>query len=148
MLYNSASHFQNFREIHIGQARNDKKSCLLIHFSSMLNKIALIASAVCGITAITTSLRALGKSREKARHENETNIRTGCRINDKHSLKPLSGSSMLLYFAVTIIWFILALVFAMPLIKTDSMAGLLQWIIPFLSLTFLLVFIWWKILKQ
>jgi lysylphosphatidylglycerol synthetase-like protein (DUF2156 family) len=87
----------------------------------MLKNIALIASIISALTAVTTSLRALGRSRIG-------NLST--------------------YLIVTIIWYGLSILFVLPLLiqklqKKDE--WLIPWILPYVILGIILWFIWQKI---
>ncbi|GBD95306.1 hypothetical protein BMS3Abin06_00171 [bacterium BMS3Abin06] len=119
----------------------------------MLENIALIASAISALTAVTTSLRAVGKSREYARCETLSKIKTGCRTGSCKTGQPLKkGGGLLLHFIVTVIWFVLSIVFVIPLIIHGLQSNKDTWlffrILPFLLLVILLCFIWRKILLQ
>ncbi len=107
----------------------------------LLDNIALIASAVSALTAVTTSLRALGKSRENARDA----LKTGC------SAAPKSGKhGTLLYLSVTLIWLALSAIFAVPVFIErwpDAMdTRFFLWLLPFVLLGVVLWIIWWKVL--
>ncbi|HDH05606.1 MAG TPA: hypothetical protein ENH01_07830 [Nitrospirae bacterium] len=117
----------------------------------MLESIALIASVISALTAVTTSLRAVGKSREYARYEALSKIKTGCRTgNCKAGRPPEKGGSLRLHFIVTVIWFVLSIVFVIPLIIHGLQSNKGIWlffrILPFLLLAILLWFIWRKII--
>jgi hypothetical protein len=115
----------------------------------MLEGIAQIASIISALTAITTSLRALGKSREYTRYEPESMIKTGTRITDINTGKPeIWRKNRFLYLFVTIIWFILSLVFALPALMKTNNLHLLIWVLFFFLTGVFLVFIWYKILVQ
>ncbi|NOZ69589.1 MAG: hypothetical protein GXP46_10210 [Deferribacteres bacterium] len=105
----------------------------------LLDNIALIASAVSAVTAVTTSLRALGKSRENARDA----LRAGAQTSGKHGIP--------LYLAVTIVWLALSVVFAAPVLVEKWSGGVdmrfFLGLLPFVLLGVLLCIIWWKILR-
>ncbi|GEM_PF-5382739 len=108
----------------------------------LLDNIALIASAVSAVTAVTTSLRALGKSRENARDALSAG-RGGAHASGRHGIS--------LYLTVTIIWLALSVVFAAPVLA-EKWAGELDIrfflrLLPFVLLGVLLCIIWWKILR-
>jgi hypothetical protein len=100
----------------------------------MLKTIALIASGVSALSAVTTSLRALGKSREYADRDNNMRRR-----------------ALSLYSLVTAIWFALSIIFALPLLVRDaagiSAVGITLRIVPFLSLFFILLGIWLRVVS-
>ena len=117
----------------------------------MLKNIPLIASIISALTAVTTSLRALGKSREYLRHEIELKIKASCRVGG-HTVQDTKGkcNGILIHFIVTIIWFVLSVIFALPVLNEkmgeDVKSALLQYSLPFLLLLILLGLIWWKVL--
>jgi hypothetical protein len=100
----------------------------------MLKTIALIASGVSALTAVTTSLRALGKSREYADRDNK-----------------MLRRALFLYGMVTAIWFALSIIFALPLLVRDadgiSALGIALRLVPFLSLFFILLCIWLRVVS-
>ncbi|MBI5408270.1 MAG: hypothetical protein HZA14_02780 [Nitrospirae bacterium] len=113
---------------------------------NILENIALIASIISAITAVTTSLRAMGKARESAQDEL---IKTGCRTADyRGGEKKARMGGLFQHFISTVIWFILSVVFAAPLLiqkwKTQKDAVLFFWCMPFLLLIVLLWLIWRK----
>ena len=103
----------------------------------MLKNIPLLASVICGLTTITTSFRALGRSREKDFPTSP--------IGDR-----LKG--LMLHILVTVIWFGLSIIFAVPLIKdrlTHSPdTSLLPLIVPFALVVIVCCLIWWKALSS
>jgi len=100
----------------------------------MLETISLIASIISALTSVTTSLRALGKSREYSR----------LRHSEFHSM-------FLLYLAVTVIWFIISIIFVSPILYkgwvSSSYAGLYTGVLSFLFLFLVLWLIWKRILS-
>jgi polyferredoxin len=113
----------------------------------VLKNISLIASVICGLTALTTSLRALGKSREEDRRDIETLIKTSCRVSSSNKRQENTArGSLLIYLVVTIIWFLLSVVFISPYIYEFWMDGkinaVILWLSPFLLLTIALMIIW------
>ena len=102
----------------------------------MLKNISLIASVISALTAITTSLRALGRSRETDFPSSPTSLR----------LKDL-----MIHILVTIVWFGLSMIFAVPLIKERLSGGpdtsLLPLIVPFALVVIVCCLIWWKALS-
>lgn len=119
----------------------------------MLNNLALAASIICALSAVSTSLRALGVSRDHARYDLDAKIKTGCRISEYKSapLAPKRGS-LRLHLFVTIVWYALSVIFALPLLiqgpsgRGDN--GLLLWLLPFILLAAVLWFIWRAIKKS
>ncbi len=109
----------------------------------LLDNIALIASAVSALTALTTSLRALGKSRENARDAMMAGGGAASRTSgNKHGIG--------LYLSVTVIWLALSVVFAAPVLA-ESWTGVMDMrfflrLLPFVLIVTLLCIIWWKIL--
>ncbi|MBL7032402.1 MAG: hypothetical protein ISR97_04375 [Nitrospira sp.] len=98
----------------------------------MLKYIPLIASVISALTAVTSSFRALGRSREK-------DFPTGSTAD---RLKGLS-----LHLFVTFVWFGLSIIFAVPLIKEHLSTSLLPLIAPFALLMIICFLIWWKALS-
>lgn len=89
----------------------------------MLITIAIIASVVCALTALTTSLRALGKSREYGGY----NSRDFRRIRQ-------------LYLIITGIWMVLSGLFIAPVFVREWIIGNYT-LIFVMSSGFLIVFI-------
>ena len=106
----------------------------------MLKNISLIASVISALTAITTSFRALGKSREDSRSG----------INESSQAKGRS-KGLLLYLFVTFVWFGLSIIFAVPLIKerlsSSPNTSLLPIIVPFALVVIVCCLIWQKALS-
>ena len=118
----------------------------------MLKNIALIASVISAVTAVTTSLRALGKSRENLRCDIESSIKTGCRMSGCKTTQPSSGqNSLIMHVIVTVIWFMLAVLCALPVLHQKWERGidiqLFLWTSPFLLLLIIICLIWWKIIQ-
>ncbi len=116
----------------------------------MLENIALIASVISALTAVTTSLRAVGKSREDSRSDMMSKITEGCRIGSCRKNGSLKDRGLLLYLISTMIWFLLSVIFIVPVVA-NSLHGsrdvrLFLWISPFLALVILLGFIWRRII--
>lgn len=82
-----------------------------------------------------------------ARCENDERVRTCCRADDHAAKTPYSGSSLILHFIVTVVWYGLAVAFALPLVG-DGKASMIQFLPPFLLLTVLLAVIWRKVLQK
>ena len=104
--------------------------------NSMLKNISLIASVISALTAITTSLRALGRSRE----EDFPSSPIGLQLKD-----------LRIHILVTIIWLGLSIIFAVPLIKDrlshSPETSLLPLIAPFTLVVFVCCLVWWKALS-
>ena len=99
----------------------------------MLKNISLIASVISALTAITTSLRALGKSREDSR--------SGTVVSNQAAGR-FKGLSVHLF--VTFTWFGLSIIFAVPFIKDTSFLSLIA---PFALVIIICCLIWWKALS-
>jgi len=98
----------------------------------MIGKIAQVASVISAVTAVTTSLRAVGKSRENSR------------------LAPDKMRKIIFpYRIITVVWFILAIIFASPSLSEAWAEGkgvsLLLWVGFFLLIVVLLWLIWKKV---
>jgi Mn2+/Fe2+ NRAMP family transporter len=98
----------------------------------MIKTIAQIASVVSALAAVTTSLRALGKSREY--------------FQQGHHVVHKKLSS---YLAVTIVWFILSIIFIIPTLihrwANERNILLFPWVFLFLLLSLVLWLIWRRI---
>lgn len=116
----------------------------------MLETILQIASVVSAVTAVTTSLRALGKSREYSRYELEA-LKSRARLSHiEINQSPSLQKQLSLYRVVTLIWFVLSIIFAMSLLilrwKTQKdIWVLLLKLLPFLLLGIVLWLIWRRI---
>jgi len=97
-----------------------------------LETVALIASSLSAFAAVTTSLRALGKSREYSRYE-------------QNMLK----SVLLMYRVTTVKWFFLSFFFISPFLIKKWMAGegvwFFIWLLAYIVLSPLLWFIWSRV---
>ena len=114
----------------------------------MLENIALIASVISAITAVTTSLRALGRSRENMTDHNVSKLKTSCRTGCfKSTGNTDRSSSLLIHLISTVIWFILAIIFAVPAVTDYSAKGLFLLALPFLFLLMIILLIWRKALR-
>ncbi len=127
------------------------KEWKIIQQGNMLEKIALIASVISALTAVTTSLRALGKSREHFRYETISKLMTSSRVVGYAANKPETNrKNLLLHLIVTIVWFILSFAFITPLLiqkwvnEKDMMVFL--WVSLFVFLGIALWFIWRRVL--
>jgi hypothetical protein len=118
----------------------------------MLENISLIASIICGLTAITTSLRAVGTAREYSRNDAAINLKTGCRIGNLASdPPPKQRSSLKLHLIVTVIWFILSVIFMAPIAMQKVSNGDTTWsllIILSYLLLLIIVGIIWRMVKR
>jgi len=117
----------------------------------MLENIALIASVISAIAAVTTSLRAVGVSREHTRGRISAAVRTGCRIGSSADNQPVpQRSNLRLHMLVAIIWYVLSIIFSVPFFILKMGAGrgiwLCIWISVFLLLIILISLIWKKVL--
>lgn len=117
-----------------------------------LEYIALIASVISGLTAITTSLRAIGKSREIARDEAESRIKDCCRAGRCGYGKTSGQGSLRIYIISTVIWLVLSAGSAAPLYYKRWEKGadiwLLIWSLPLIFLFVLVSYIWSKALRH
>ncbi|MBI5058059.1 MAG: hypothetical protein HZB61_15725 [Nitrospirae bacterium] len=113
-----------------------------------MENIFLIASVISALTAVTTSLRALGKSREYARDNSKSDIQDSCRIAGCGKQETKSPG-LWQHILVTAIWFVLSVVLALPSIiqrwQTHKGSALLLWVPPLLLLIVLLWYIWRKV---
>jgi len=119
----------------------------------MLENIALIACVISALSAVTTSFRAIGVSKEFSRHQSEAALRTSCRIASQPAKQPVPQRiSLRLHVSVTIIWYILSIIFSVPFfinkIKSDRGMWLFIWISAYLLLIILISFIWKKALRK
>jgi hypothetical protein len=116
----------------------------------MIENIALIASIISAITALTTSLRAIGVSKELARQKREDLIQTGCRLGGNRPASQRQCLSM--YLLSTVIWYCLSIAAAVPsvnIIRTEhGTAFVLAVLIPFVVLILIISFIWINIMKR
>lgn len=114
----------------------------------MLENIALIASVISAITALTTSLRALGRSRENMTDKSVSKLKTGCRTGcSKCTGDTGRNSSLTIHLISTVIWFVLAIIFAVPAFTDYSAKGLFLRSLPFLFLLLLILLIWRKAMR-
>ena len=101
----------------------------------MLNNISLIASVISALTAITTSFRALGRSREEDFPAGPAGLRL---------------KALMIHILVTIIWFGLSIIFVLPMIKERLSnipdASFLPLILPFALVVIICALIWRKAL--
>ncbi len=101
----------------------------------LIDNILLIASFICALSAVTISLRALGKSREYSAGEQQ-------KLRKDLSIFRIS----------TIIWYVLSFIFVVPVLAerwaAHLYAGLILWAVFFLVLLLALRGIWKKIVKS
>ncbi|HDZ62698.1 MAG TPA: hypothetical protein ENH40_06100 [Nitrospirae bacterium] len=97
----------------------------------LIDNILLIASFICALSAVTISLRALGKSREYLGGE----------------LQKLRRD-LSIFRTSTIIWYVLSFLFVVPVLAerwaAQVYAGLVFWAVFFLVLLLVLWGIWNK----
>ena len=114
-----------------------------------MENISLIASIICALTAVTTALRGLARSREFPDHDIET-LASSARLPGIKSKQTFSSShNLFIYRLSTIIWFVLAVVFAIPTLlrlmdEVDDI-GILIWALSFGSLAIIILLIWRKV---
>ena len=116
----------------------------------MLEKISLIASIISGITAITSSLRAVGASREFTQNESVSKVKNSCRVGSSSILSPVSQRSNLkLHFFVTSVWYFLSVLFALPFYSQYWTGAfdttLLVLAAPFIIILTIVLFIWKRV---
>ncbi len=101
----------------------------------MFKVLTLIASGICALTAVTTALRALGRSREH----------TGFGRKELRKI-------LFLYMTVTGIWFVLSLVFVSPIVvrawRGVQYGEMFLLMAPFGILFLLLCALWMHILSS
>lgn len=100
-----------------------------------MENIALIGSFISGLTALTTSLRALGVSREQGRPAPSSSQR----------------SSLKLHLFVTVVWYVLSVLCALPYLEREAAMGGMQLfsvLLPFLLLAVLIASVWKQVLKK
>jgi len=116
----------------------------------MLEKISLIASIISGVTAVTSSLRAVGASREFLRNETVSKVKTSCRVGAYSPSSTVSQRSNLkLHIFVTAVWYFLSVIFALPYYSLywtgEINTKLLLLASPFIILAFIILFIWTRV---
>lgn len=119
----------------------------------MLENIALIVSIISGLTAITTSLRAVGISREHSHYGLKSGLKTPPGMREYQFGHQASQSrSLRLYLLVTLIWFGLSVIFSIPYIIEKCGIGQEKIVLicfsPLLILLFLLCIIWLYIIRR
>jgi hypothetical protein len=100
-----------------------------------LETIPIIASIVSAVAAFSTTLRALGKSREFSMLSKRTKFRM-----------------LFLYLVVAVIWYALSIIFIAPLCMkrwvNGQYMGLLPWVLVFLFLLIVLFLFWYRIFSS
>jgi hypothetical protein len=119
----------------------------------MLKNIVLIASIISALTAVTTSLRALGKSRENSRIELEARMKSGCRVGNYKGMGIKTKiNSLLIHSISTFIWLTLSIIFFFPTLIHKWSHREYIWIIGsfmvFIAVITLILIIWWKALHK
>jgi len=121
--------------------------------ANMLEKIAIVASFISAITAVSTSLRALGRSRELQREKLESSIKTSCRVSGHGpGIERSQSKNIFLHLIVTIIWIALSIVCTSPLWIPSGLAetetSLLPWISAYVILILTICVIWLQVFRQ
>jgi hypothetical protein len=138
-------------EVTLRQSNQSGK--ITVHFLHMLENIALIASLISALAAVTTSFRAMGVSREYSRSGLAAALKTSCRIGSRSANQPVpQRSSLRLHLLVTVIWYMLSIIFSVPFfiqkMESDRGMWLFIWISVFLLLIILISLIWKKVLPK
>lgn len=104
------------------------------------------------LSSVTTSFRAIGASREFSRLRSESVLRTSCRIASPPAKQPVpQRSSLRLHVSVTIIWYVLSIIFSIPFfnrLESDRGMWLFIWISAYLLLIIFIGYIWKKALQK
>jgi len=112
-------------------------------------KILLAGSIIAGITALTTSLRALGMSRREKLLQEIERLRTGSRLGNIESRPGKRHNILFQPIASTAIWFIISVAAAIPVIRASGeSANIFLFISPFAILLLIVIIIWIKISRQ
>jgi hypothetical protein len=119
----------------------------------MIDQIAIVASVMSAITAVTTSLRALGKSRELQREELESRIKTSGRVSGRGpGIKIAQSKNIFLHLVVTIIWIALSIacisLLWIPAGLPRTETSLLPWISAYIILILIICLIWFQVFRQ
>jgi len=91
-----------------------------------MDNILIIGSLIFGLTSLSTTLRAVGKSRESERNN----------IEALHNR--FSGENINLYLISTMIWYGISLLFLIPLIRNRS----ILFLIPHLVILLIIGVLW------
>jgi hypothetical protein len=115
----------------------------------MIKKFSLIASIISAITAITTSIRGLARSREYPAHDIEA-LKSSARLSGIRTEQGRpSNNIFFIYSLSTLIWFLLSIIFAIPIYirfwSDKDPLGIFIWISSFIVLAVVLLTIWRKI---
>ncbi len=121
-----------------------------ITMNLMLENISFIASVICALSAVTTSFRAVGVSREYSNHDTGQDMSAASRIGEyRHDVPPSQRSSLKLHFIVTLIWFSLSVIFIVPVVMQKWAGGSLIWLtvigLSYIFLILLLIALWKKV---
>ncbi len=123
-----------------------------ITMNLMLENISFIASVICALSAVTTSFRAVGVSREYSGHDTGPDMSAASRIGEyRHDVPPSQRSSLKLHFIVTLIWFSLSVIFMLPVVMQKWEEGSMPWLtVITLSYIFILLILMalWKKVRQ
>ncbi|MBI4826661.1 MAG: hypothetical protein HY807_09640 [Nitrospirae bacterium] len=114
-----------------------------------MENISLIAAIISALTALTTSLRGLGRTREEAAPDIEV-LKSDARLSDiKSEHHSSSNRNFFIYRLSTFIWFMLSILFAIPTFiryrEESYRLGIMIWTSSFIALAAVLLFIWRKI---
>jgi hypothetical protein len=114
-----------------------------------MEKISLIASIICAVTSLTTSLRGLARSREFTDHDIEA-LASSARLPGIKTKQSFSSShNPFIYRTSTLIWFLLAVAFAVPtlvrLLSEGDEIGILIWLLSFGLLAAVILLIWRRV---
>ncbi|MDO8281725.1 MAG: hypothetical protein Q7U10_03735 [Thermodesulfovibrionia bacterium] len=114
-----------------------------------MENISLIASIISALTALTTSLRGLGRFREESALDIET-LKSDARLSGiKAEPVQSSNRNFFIYRLSTFIWFMLSILFAIPTLlryREESYSlGIMIWASSFILLAVVLLLIWRKI---
>jgi len=91
-----------------------------------MDNILIIGALIFGLTSLSTTLRAVGKSRESVRDN----------IDTSHGR--FSGENINLYLISTIIWYCISLLFLVPVIRNRS----ILFLIPHLVILLVIGLLW------
>ena len=92
----------------------------------MIDNILIIGSLIFGLTSLSTTLRAVGKSRESGRNDIDT------------SHNRFSSENINLYLISTVMWYGISFLFLIPVIKNRS----ILFLIPHLVILLVIGVLW------